>query len=492
MHADPIEVLRGRFGFSAFRPGQEELVRAALSGQDALGVLPTGGGKSVCYQIPALMLDGLVLVITPLISLMEDQVGRARQVGLRASHLSSSQAPSDRAGVIGAVRAGAIDLLFVSPERLDVSAFQELLRVARISLLAVDEAHCISEWGHDFRPAYRRIGRVSGSVGGPTLALTATATPEVRRDIVESLRLRDALEVLESFARENLHWTVLRVDSLRSRVACAYRILRRTPGPAIVYAPTRRTVEIVRDRLAARGVMCEAYHAGLGGEERSAVQERFMSGRVRVVVATNAFGMGVDKADVRSVLHIQLPPTLEGYYQEAGRAGRDGARSKCIAFTSPDDRALGRGFVDRSHPTRAKLRRLHRTLRSVTDSSGVARVDHAGVIRVLGERPDEWIAGEPVGPLGALERIGAVRRLSGSGHGTGSRSGVSESPSVGVLRRADFRSADSARRRALAKLDAVERYAHTGLCRSQALLRYFGETTRVRCGRCDRCGWDFE
>jgi len=501
---DPVQVLRKHFGFPSFRPGQEDLVRAVLAGRDALGVLPTGGGKSVCYQVPACILGGLTLVITPLVSLMEDQVVRARVVGLRAESLSGTQSVSDRRAIRARVAAGSCDLLFVAPERLAMPAFRTLLSEVSVSLLAVDEAHCISEWGHDFRPAYRRIGTLRDGLDCPTLALTASATPPVRADIQESLKLTRPLEVVRSFDRPNLWWAVIPGGSVHTRARSLCRVVGRTRGTGIVYAPTRRSVEGIRDALAAWGVVADAYHAGLTGPERSSVQQRFMEGGSRVVVATNAFGMGIDKADVRFVVHLQLPTSLEAYYQEAGRAGRDGQPSMCLAFDHRSDRALGLRFLERSHPPARTLRRLYGRLRAEADGDGIARVTSKRVQKLLGGRPDGWLAGDPEGPLGALERVGAIRRIpcgnaeecrpkSGSSatRGTGSGQRGSLSDGVEVRRGADLAPARLHRRRSREKLDAVRRFATTKKCRRGALLRYFGEVAPDPCERCDRCEWDF-
>ena len=436
----------------------------------------------MCYQVPAFMVAGLTLVVTPLVSLMEDQVARALQVGLRAACMSATQSAEERTAVGRRVAEGRLDVLFVSPERFEISAFREALRGTRVDLLAIDEAHCISEWGHDFRPAYRRLDRVRRSLACPTLALTASATPEVRADIRRSLLLRDPLEIVKSFDRPNLCWAIIPGVRPRVRSRSVYHLLRGAPGCAIVYAPTRRAVEVVRDDLAARGVRCASYHAGLTGPERSRVQGEFMTGAVRVVVATNAFGMGIDKSDVRTVVHTQLPGTLEAYYQEAGRAGRDGEPSRCIAFHSRADRSLVDGFIDRTHPSVRVLRRLHATLRKGADADGVVRVEHPAVTRALGGAPRGWLSGEPEGPLAALERTGALRRLDPAGQGD----------RIGVRRAPDFAAATAHRQRARAKLASVQRLARTRGCRIRALLRYFGEDAGAHCGRCDRCGWTME
>ncbi len=473
-------------------------MRAVLDGRDALGVLPTGGGKSVCYQIPALALGGLTLVVTPLVSLMEDQVGRAQEAGLASAYLSATQDAATKRATLDAARRGRLDILFVSPERLDLDAFISVLKGCDVRLLAVDEAHCISEWGHDFRPAFRRIGSARGVLDCPTLALTATATPAVRGDILVSLRLRDPFIVVRSFDRPNLSWSVVPGGSLRQRAASTYRLLRRSPGCAVVYAPTRRAVERVRDALAVRGLATEAYHAGLPGHERSRVQAAFMEGRCRVVVATNAFGMGIDKADVRTVVHVHLPGTLESYYQEAGRAGRDGQAAECVAFHSRQDRRLSLFFVDRTHPPPRRLRRTHRELQRVADPRGVVCIEgrtHPALASLF----EEWAEGTGSGALAALERHGAVRAVPARGRGASASEGAeargtaattpgSHTARLGVLHRLDLASARKLRGRALGKVDAVQRYARGRGCRRRALLGYFGEDAPERCGSCDRCG----
>ena len=485
---DPVALLQRHLGYPAFRPGQEDLVRAVLDGRDALGVLPTGGGKSVCYQIPALALGGLTLVITPLVSLMEDQVGRAREAGLRAAHLSAAQSTPEKRSTLADAKGGRLDILFVAPERLELDAFRGVLSGIDVGLVAVDEAHCISEWGHDFRPSYRRIGALRKGLRCPTLALTATATPAVREDVIASLALDRPLTVVRSFDRPNLGWSVLPGGNLRERISGTYRMLRSSPGPAVVYAPTRRAVERVRDGLAGRGLRVEAYHAGLQGTERSRVQTSFMEGRCRVVVATNAFGMGIDKADVRTVVHIHLPGTLESYYQEAGRAGRDGERAECVAFHERADRALAVAFVDRTHPPLRKLRRLHRRLRMLAGPSRLVEVDPEA-------HPDfaglftEWLEGSGSGALASLERTGAVHFVPSAekSRGTAAAALGSQRGRLGVRRRLNLALAGELRGRALRKVDAVQRYARSRGCRRKALLGYFGEEAPERCGSCDRC-----
>ena len=343
-------VLRDRFGYRAFRTGQRELVEAALAGRDALGILPTGAGKTICYQVPAMMLGGLTVVVSPLVSLMEDQLRRARAVGLDARALHSGLGPDERAALAGSLVQGGVGLLLLAPERLESERFRSLLPRLEISLVAVDEAHCISMWGHDFRPAYRAIGALRDSVPAPVLALTATATPRVRSDIERALRMKRPVRFVGSFDRPNLIWAVRPVRRAGDKLAEIRRTLKGGSVARLVYASTRRRVETIRGDLARHGRRAEAYHAGLPAPERARVQAYFLENPAPVVVATNAFGMGIDRADVRLVVHDQLPGSLEDYYQEAGRAGRDGERALCLALVSPEDARVHRSFLDRAHP----------------------------------------------------------------------------------------------------------------------------------------------
>lgn len=339
-------VLRERFGYPAFRAGQLRAVRAALAGRSALVVLPTGGGKSLCYQVPALVLDGLTVVVSPLISLMQDQVQTARARGIAAAFVTSAQSTTERDRVLAEVGRGGVKLLYVAPERLAHGGLIGLLRRVPLSLLAVDEAHCVSEWGHDFRPAYRRIGLVRQLIGRPpTLALTATATPAVRDDIVASLRLGDVERIVGSFDRPNLTFAVRRVrdDDERKRVALA--LLKPYRGAAVVYVPTRSAAERWTRVLWHAGVRAAPYHAGLEHGVRRMVLQQFLADHVDCVVATSAFGMGIDKPNVRTVLHFGLSTSLESYYQEAGRAGRDGRRGHCLMLWTLGDLGLQRRIV---------------------------------------------------------------------------------------------------------------------------------------------------
>ena len=483
--ADPATILRQRFGYDSFRPGQESLVRAVISGRDALGVLPTGGGKSLCYQVPAIALGGLTLVVTPIISLMEDQARRASELGLRARHLSADQSVAQRRQTAALVERAELDILFVAPERLRSRGFIDLLRAADLRLLVVDEAHCISEWGHDFRPSYRTIGRLRAHVSAPILALTATATASVREDIASNLLLKDPLSVVKSFDRPNLSWHARPLRRGEDGIDIVHRLLISRPGICIVYVPTRKGVEESRAGLARLGHLTAAYHAGLSGTERTRALDSFLANRCRVMCATNAFGMGIDKPDVRTVVHLGLPTTLEAYYQEAGRAGRDGDAALCFALHSRRDRELARLFVDSAHPPLRRLERVHRALISMADRNRIA----SGELGRLAERAGGMVLGELVAALVALERTGAVHVIHPlPDPGTIGSSEVLHPLRVGVTAKASLSRAASLRGAALDKLAAVEAYSRGRRCRRASLLRYFGESAPRRCESCDRCG----
>ena len=354
------ELLQARFGYAEFRPGQKRAVRAALAGRNALVILPTGGGKSVCYQIPSLVLGGLTVVVSPLISVMQDQVGAARARGIWAASLTSASPPAERQRVLEDALHGGLRLLYLAPERLMTGETIGILRRTRPILLAVDEAHCVSEWGHDFRPAYRRIGLARLALGRPpTLALTATATRAVRDDIVGTLRLGSVERIVGSFDRPNLFFAVSRVRDDDQRRRALLALLRPYQGPSIVYVPTRRLAERWARSLLGSGVAATPYHAGLEHSVRKGIQQQFVADRVECVVATTAFGLGIDKADIRRVVHLGLATSLEAYYQEAGRAGRDGRPARCEMLWTRQDLKLQRKVV-------ADVRRLDPLLRYVS------------------------------------------------------------------------------------------------------------------------------
>jgi ATP-dependent DNA helicase RecQ len=352
------DVLRERFGFAGFREGQEAVVRGLLEGRSMLAVFPTGGGKSLCYQLPAVMLDGLALVVSPLIALMKDQVDVLQARGVAAARLDSTLSADEAREVIDAMRGGRLDLLYVAPERLANEGFRGRLKGVKIALAAIDEAHCISEWGHNFRPEYLKLARFCRELKVPrVLALTATATPEVAADIRREFAIAEADHVQLSFHRPNLDLRVTPCTAEEKKPVLLER-LGAVDGPAIVYVTRQETAENVATWLDRQGLSARAYHAGLPDEVRSSAQEQFMAGEVRVIVATIAFGMGIDKADIRAVFHYNLPKSLENYTQEIGRAGRDGQPAVCELLACGDDLTVLENFIHGDQPTSRALGNL--------------------------------------------------------------------------------------------------------------------------------------
>jgi len=337
-------VLKERFGHERFRVHQLKVLGPLLAGHNVLAVLPTGAGKSLCYQVPALLGTGLTIVVSPLISLMQDQVGALRRRGIAAAYVNSQLDQDQRRVILDAATAGRLALLYCAPERLGSLTQRLAVAGTRVALLAIDEAHCITEWGNEFRPVYRRLGVFRSLLGRPpTIALTGSATPAARADILRVLRMTDAEVVVTSFDRPNLQFSVRRVRDDRERFGAIRQRVRDAAGASLIYAPTRRLTELVTRALLRSSVRAAPYHAGLSASIRRRVLRAFLADNVRVIVATSAFGMGIDKPDVRQVLHWGPPPTLEAYYQEAGRAGRDGNASECLILWRPQD--LGWGNV---------------------------------------------------------------------------------------------------------------------------------------------------
>ena len=336
------------FGHKSFRGAQEKLVTALLEGRDALGIMPTGAGKSMCYQIPALMLPGITLVVSPLISLMQDQVRALKAAGIAGAYLNSSLTPGQYAKALNNAARGMYKIIYVAPERLETREFQRFARSVEISMLAVDEAHCVSQWGHDFRPSYLGIEGFAASLPvRPVMgAFTATATPEVRDDILAHLGLREPEVAVTGFDRENLFFSVARPTD---RMATLLEFVKARPDESgIVYCSTRKNVERVAEVLKDNGIPAAGYHAGMDEETRRAVQNEFLFDRVRVMAATNAFGMGIDKRNVSYVVHFNMPRNMESYYQEAGRAGRDGSEAECLLLYNGSDVHTARFLIDKS------------------------------------------------------------------------------------------------------------------------------------------------
>ena len=438
----PADILRQTFGYESFRPHQEGIVDAALAGQDVLAVMPTSAGKSICYQVPAIALaertGGLTVVVSPLISLMADQVGALRQYGVAASCLNSTLTGAEQADVLHGIAAGALTLIYVAPERLDDPALLSVAAERGVALLAVDEAHCISQWGNDFRPSYQRIIEFIDALPArpPVMALTATATKAVRDDIARSLGLRDPHSVLASFDRPNLKFLVERPATRKAKDArVASFILEREEQSGIVYCSSRRAVEELCDLLRRRGILATRYHAGLSAAEREQNQDDFLYDRARVMVATNAFGMGIDKSNVNYIVHYNIPSCLENYYQEAGRAGRDGTPAECLLLYSPGDvhtqeYLIGQTTRDDLGPDElAELRRRdEERLRQMVFYATTTECLRARILRYFGETAPAYCGNcsncladfeEVDVTVDALKVVSCVARLAQRGHSVG-------------------------------------------------------------------------
>jgi len=471
------QCLRRHFGFAGFREPQRRVVSALLAGRDVLAVLPTGAGKSVCFQVPALLESGLTIVVSPLISLMEDQVAGALRRGLPAAALTSSQPGSERRAALQAMRTGRLRLLYVSPERLRSRPFLREMTGVDVSRLVVDEAHCISEWGHDFRPSYLRIAVFRRLVRSPpTVALTATATAATREEICANLELNDPVRVLAPVDRPNLRWDTRRTKTLEQAAGGLLAAVQSISGQVIVYHATRRQTVRLAASLRRRGTGAGAYHAGLPATIRTEVQRAFLNRELRVICATNAFGMGIDHPDIRAVFHLGIPGSLEAYVQESGRGGRDGLAARCVLFSWSGDATLQRGFAATAWPS---ARLLHRVWNALPADDPV---DPAAFARAAFPRVP---AAEVQSALRIIAEAGAAREERYAA-ADGRRAIRYRRGSEQLRTRLEFDALRRGRRRALQRVAAVSRYVRARSCLREVIARYFDEPV-PECAGCGRC-----
>lgn len=407
VNSQNLESHLARFGLTSFRRGQEQVIQTVFAGEDCLCIMPTGGGKSLCYQFPSVVRDGTTLVISPLIALMKDQVDSLVKIGIKAACLNSAQTLDEQGTTLRELSSGQLDLLYVAPERLRSPRFVEAIESTQIQLLAIDEAHCISQWGHDFRPDYARLGKLRERIGSPqTIALTATATTDVQEDITRQLHLHSPKAFVTGFARDNLSLKVSRTKTIGEKNDQLVAFLNSHPGAGIIYASTRKKCEEIAALLSGKGRKFGFYHGGMMPVDREQIQNQFMDGEIDVIIATNAFGMGIDKSDIRFVIHYNIPGTLEAYYQEAGRAGRDGQPSECLLLFSNGDRFIQEFFIENAYPSRKTVEKVYEFLRTVKQDP--IELTLLEIKESLGLE----IASDGVGVCEQLlEKAGAIERL---------------------------------------------------------------------------------
>ncbi|MBV8069516.1 MAG: ATP-dependent DNA helicase RecQ [Acidobacteriaceae bacterium] len=468
-----LEVAHRELGFDTLRPGQETAVRALLEGRNCLTIMPTGAGKSAIYQIAGSMMKGLTLIVSPLIALQKDQVEAIReQMDEAALVINSAQRASENREVFEKLQEGAGKFVFLAPEQFHKRETVEALQSAGVSLFVVDEAHCISEWGHDFRPDYLRLGPVIEALGHPvTLAMTATASPEVRDEIVRRLGLRDPEIIVQGFDRPNIHLRVDRFENEDDKLQALVHRVRWAHKPGIVYVGTRRNAEEIMRLLKDEGVDSLFYHAGLKASERTAIQEQFMAGQDDVIVATNAFGMGIDKSDVRFVYHYDVTDSIDSYYQEIGRAGRDGEKSEAILFFRPQD--IGAQKF-KAGETRLEPENIEHVAEIVAGHDGPVGAEEIAEQSNLSER-------KLTAAIHRLEDVGALEVLP-SGEVC-----IDEAARLSEAAQAAAEEQERRREMKRQRLLQMEEYAGLNSCRREYLLRYFGDQFSGPCNNCDNC-----
>lgn len=476
------EKLQEIFGFEDFLDGQEGVIEQILSGRDGSVVMPTGGGKSLCYQLPALCRGGVTLVVSPLIALMKDQVDALEERGVAVTLINSTLTWNEQKERLEGMKNGAYRLVYIAPERFRASSFMSALSDVKIEMVAIDEAHCLSQWGHDFRPDYMRLGKALEEMGRPQcVALTATATPIVREDIRGVLNLREPFESISGFERPNLSFTITPVEKVAQKYGRLKKVLAENKT-GIVYCATRKKVEEVAETIHSWGLKCIAYHGGMSDQEREDTQNAFISREADIAVATNAFGMGIDRSDVRFVVHFEIPGSVEAYYQEAGRAGRDGEASVCELLFNYADTRTQEFFIDGVNPGPGMIRDVYQFFLNEAD-------ENYEVHRTLDEIKDAIGAknGMAVGAaLGSLIRGRWVERFDVPGM----RAKGTRLLKPDVLTRdltLDEAALEEKERRDREKLEKMVQLCYANTCRQQWVLEYFGEVDAPVCGSCDVC-----
>lgn len=462
-----------RFGIEEFRPGQEELILAALSGRDSLCVMPTGSGKSLCFQVPSLLMKGSVIVVSPLISLMKDQHDKLIDLGIPTAQLNSTNSTGEETEIRASILHGEKDLIYVTPERLENKEYLQVLKKSEVSLVVIDEAHCISQWGHDFRPAYTNLASAIKELGRPpVMALTATATEDVTDDILKQLQLESPLIIRRSIDRPNLVFSVSNTVNEQSKHEQMLQLINECRGSGIVYTSTVKAAEEVSQWLISQNVDCRAYHGKLPAKQRQSLQEQFMNGEVKIIVATKAFGLGIDNPDIRLVLHYQFPDSVESYYQEAGRAGRDGGAAQAVLLYQLEDKRIQSYFLTGKYPSHSDVSSFLRSLQEARESNEKLNLKELAQLSGTALNKLRVIANH-------LESAGIIKKSRG----------------IKVLREFDSDSEletyliefEARHQTDRDRLQEIQHYAQTMQCRVIFLRNYFGEAGKSACGKCDNC-----